>query len=67
MGEIVAEHIGQSNMLPSVKSELSKIVLQMASIAHHARAHQLQEKLRNGEMNESELPSWALESFAASD
>ena len=64
LGEIVAIAISQSNnMKANVKTELQKTVLQMASIAHHARKHQIQEKLRNGELSPSEAPIWAIDNF----
>lgn len=63
LGEIVAEHISQSNMRADLKTELQKTVLQMASIAHHARKHQIQEKIRNGDLSPSEAPSWAADNL----
>jgi|688.fasta_scaffold1905726_2 hypothetical protein len=63
LGEIVAQHISQSNIQANVKTELQKTVLQMANIAHYARKHQVQEKIRNGELSPSEAPIWATDNF----
>jgi hypothetical protein len=57
MGEIVSNAILESNVPNSRKAGLAKIVRQMAAIAHDARAYQLKQQFRDGEIKE--LPEWA--------
>lgn len=67
LGGVVAEHICQSNIPTEIKAELGRVIFQMATIAHHARVHQLLQRYRDGEASKGELPGWALENLTAGD
>lgn len=57
LGHIVVRAIEDSNIPEGQKDGLTKMVEQMASIAHHARVQQLRQQLEVGEI--SSIPKWA--------
>jgi hypothetical protein len=63
LGQLVAEAIVEAtNIEPARKAALIQMVNQMASIAHHTRAHQLRQKYADGEIDS--LPLWVEETLA---
>jgi hypothetical protein len=65
LGQIVCDAIDELKADHVRKAGLLAIVLQMAEVAHYARANQLQKAYRDGEIDE--LPEWASMPWARTD